>query len=109
VGRGQTSGGGRPLGFEADRNGFCRNSYEQRSLAVSLGSQLVSDAFVGAVVRANRYLEKYAFVIQVIRLQNNSLSVENYKDRLCGLVVGVLATDTEVPGSIDGATRFSGN
>ena len=28
-------------------------------------------------------------------------------DRLCGLVVRVLATDTEVSGSIPGATRFS--
>jgi len=29
------------------------------------------------------------------------------RDRLCGLVVRVSATDTEVPGSIPGATRFS--
>ena len=29
------------------------------------------------------------------------------KDRLCGLVVRVSATDTEVSGSIPGATRFS--
>jgi hypothetical protein len=28
-------------------------------------------------------------------------------DHLCGLWSGFLATDTEVPGSIPGATRFS--
>ena len=32
--------------------------------------------------------------------------VTNFGDRLCGLVV-FLATDTEVSGSIPGATRFS--
>jgi hypothetical protein len=30
-------------------------------------------------------------------------------DRLCGLVVEFLATDTEVSGSIPGASRFSGS
>jgi hypothetical protein len=36
----------------------------------------------------------------------SSLSLWWHHDRLCSLVVRVSATDTEVPGSIPGDTRF---
>jgi len=36
-----------------------------------------------------------------------SVSMSTDCDRLCGLGSEFLATDTEVPGSIPGATRFS--
>jgi hypothetical protein len=44
----------------------------------------------------SRRFESYDFEICYVAL-----------DRLCGLVSEFLATDTEVPGSIHGATRFS--
>jgi len=42
-----------------------------------------------------------------LTLYREIIAVYSEIDRLCGLVVKFLATDTEVPGSIPGATRFS--
>jgi hypothetical protein len=49
----------------------------------------------------------HMLIVALVNMLDNFNFVCSLLGRLCGLVVRVLATDPEVPGSIHGAARFS--
>ena len=53
------------------------------------------------------YIYIYIYICYGMEMNVEKTKVMRISDRLCGLVSEFLATDTEVPGSIPGATRFS--